>query len=258
MANPTPIYTVRYGSEQLPGYVQGEDRPVVLNSVDNKLLGKDGFDTAFAGTAPRDIALNFLIMSSLGSSVGDLAHLEDCKTQWRNALKILTRNPGLKQLEISDTDRYYLAKVDRVSAPLTSERSRSIRYTVDFTAQPWAIGKTAVTTTFTGNGTPSIAIGDSRKTYPIFSIPSGVTAFTVTDENGKILQFLRGTASGTITVDSGTLTASTASGGSAVTTMVNLGFGLFYAGTDGVYNMTVSGFAGSGTVTVSMYPRYEL
>lgn len=258
MANPTPIYICSYGGTTIPGYVQVEDRNIEMKSADNSPLGRDGFSATAFRSERRTINLTWLLRSTLGNNVTDLQHLENVKTQYRSGLAILTRNPGFKQLKIHDTDRYYLAKTDGVALGLTTESSRNVTYNVKFSAQPWAIGTTAASTTFTGNSSPSIAIGDSRKTYPIFTIPSGVTAFTATDENSKVLQFSRLTNTGTITVDCGAMTAVNGSGVNATTSMINLGFGLYYAGTDGTYNFTVTGFAGSGTVNVDMYPRYEL
>lgn len=257
MANPSPIYQVTYDGVQLPGYVQNEDRPVVIKSADNEIAGRDGFTATAFRTGARQAALTFLVKSELGSAT-ELEHLENCKDQWRTALKILTRNPGFKQLRIHDSDRYYLAKPEGSSMPLEAGRGRSITYDVDFSMQPWAIAVSPATTSFTGNGGINLAIGDSRRTYPIFTIPAGVTAFSATDENSKVMSFLRGANTGTITIDCGAMTATNASGVSAVTSLVNAGFGLHYKGSDGNYAITITGFTGSGTVNVEMYARYEL
>jgi hypothetical protein len=258
MANPTPIYKVYFDGQQLPGYVQSEDRPLSLRSIVQSVIGRDGANRVPSGGNPRKISLTLLLKSRLSSGT-ELQHLEDCKNQWRDALKILSRAEGEKALRIQDSDRYYLGSADGISAPIVAGQSRSMNYSIDFTASiPWAIAVTPATQTFTGNGAISITIGDSRKTYPIFTVPSGVTAFTATDENGKVLQFLRGAHTGTITIDCGEYIVINNSGVSAVTSMVNLGFGLHYKGTDGTYEITISGFAGSGTVTVDMYGRYEL
>jgi hypothetical protein len=261
MPNPTPIYVVTYDGLQLPGYVQNEDRPVVMASIEDTILGREGINSTSIGSKSRQISFTFLVKSEL-ENVSDLLHLENCKDQWRSALKILTRNPGMKELKIKDTDRYYLAKTERSSQPLAAGKSRSIMYTVDFTAQPWAYAETPATDTFTGNGGILLDVGDSRKTYPVFTIPSGVTAFTATDDSGsgKSLDFVRGSyGSVQITIDCAQmLVYRTSTGVDASSTMANLNFGLYYNGTDGNYNITITNFAGSGTVTVDAYPRYEL
>ncbi len=254
----SPVYIVTYDGDQLPGYVQSDDRPIALRTARDNYFGRDTFTSAYSGAAPRDISLTFWLTSTAGSNVSGLVELENVMDQYRAALVILTREPGLKQLIINDTDRYYEAQVDDVSMPLSAGKSRSMTYSVGFLAQPWAYAVTPASTTFTGNGSPSIAIGDSRRTYPSFSIPSGVTGFVATDENGKVLSFTRGSTTGTVTVDCSDFTVVNGSGVNAVSTMNSLNYGLHYKGTDGTYGFTVTGFAGSGTVTVTMRARYEL
>lgn len=259
MPNPTPIYTVTYDGVQLPGYVQSEDRPVVMSSIDDEIMGREGINTVSKGSIKRGIGISFLVKSSLGTGVTDLQHLNDCKNQWRTALAILTRRPGMKTLYIQDSDRYYLAKTDRVSMPLAAGQSRSIIYTVDWSAQPWAYAAAPVDTTFTGNTTLNITIGDSRKTYPQFLVPAAVTAFTATDENGKVLSFLRGTQGGDLTIDCANFRVTRDSDGSnAIGTMTGVNYGLNYNGTSGSYQIVITGFAGSGTVTVRIRNRWEL
>lgn len=258
MPNVTPIYVVTYNGEQLPGYVQTDDRPVVVRSITDTVIGREGFISNSIGAMQREINLSFLVKSRLGD-VSDLLHLEDCKDQWRDALRILTRDPGMKELKIHDTDRYYLAKTDNVNMPLEAGRSRSIVYNVKWTAQPWAYDATALDTDFTGNTTLNIAIGDTRKVSPQFLIPSGVTGFTATDENGKVMTFLRDTVTGAVTVDCGTFEVfKTSNGVNVVSTMQSLNYGLYYNGTDGTYQITITGFAGSGTVTCRLRAKWEL
>lgn len=254
---PTPIYIVEYDNQQLPGYAQQIDRPVVMKSVDNEVIARENLITDSVGAEPRRIGMTFLVKSRLSNSTG-LQHLDDCEQQWEDALKILTRNPGMKELFVHGSVKYFLAKSDRISMPILATQSRSMSYSVDFTAQPWAIAVTPATQSFSGNGAISVAIGDSRKTYPIFTVPASVTAFTATDENGKVLNFVRGAHTGIITIDCGEFIVINNSGVSAVTSMTTLAFGLNYNGTDGTYGLTITNYAGSGSVVVDMYGRYEI
>lgn len=258
MPNPTAVYTVFYDGQQLPGYVQTEDRPISLRHISDNIYGRDGILSSTIGANAREIGMNFLLMSDAGANASGLTHLDNVMDQYREALKILTREPGMKQLTIHDADRYYVARVDSISAPLDAGQSRAIRYSVDFTAQPWAYATTATSSTFTANGAVNLALGDSRRAYPVFVVPAGVTHFVATDENGKVLSFTRGTASGTITIDCGELTAVSGSGVNAIITIDDLDFGLHYKGTDGTYTVTISEFTGTGTVDISIRARYEL
>lgn len=258
MANPSAIYQVSYGGTQLPGYVQSVDRPLSIRSADSAVLGRDGINSHVTGAEARQISLNFLIMSSLEDGTG-LQHLDNVTDQQRQSMAILTREPGYKPLVIHDSDRYWIAKVDSITSPQQAGIYRNMKFSVNFTAaNPFAYAAVETTDTFTGNDTLSLALGDSRRAYPRFTIPSGVTAFTATDENSKVLQFLRGTATGEITIDCGSMTAINASGVNVITTLVELDFGLHYKGTDGTYGITITGFAGSGTVTAGIRARYEL
>jgi phage-related protein len=257
MANPAPIYQVEFDSQLLPGYVQSDNRPISFRKVTNTLYGRDGGSQKRAGADLRKVSLTFRILSNLGTAVSDLLHLEDCMDQYRDALAILTRADEDSPLRIHDSDRYYLATVDSVSAPFSAGESRRISYDVQWTTQPWAYAITPVTDVTAGNGGLTFAL-DGRRTYPVYSVPSGVTAFTATDENGKVVEFTRGATTGTVTIDCGAMTVVDGSGVNAISTLDSLNFGQYWGGGAGTYDITVSGFAGSGTITVSVTPRYEL
>lgn len=261
MPNPTPIYEVEYGGEQLPGYVQSVDRPTALNSIVNGYFGRDGASLYVPSAAPRQIVIDMLIRTRLGTNVTGLQHLDDVMDQYRDALAILTRTYGENNLRIRDTDRYYRAIVESVRAPITAQSSTRAVYTVTFNAQPWAFGVTPLSGSFSGNGTVTITgLSDSRRAYPVFSVPSGVTAFTAADDNGKQIVFTRGAFTGsTITIDCSNLTVTTSGGVNAINTMSNLNFGLYYApNVDGEFDIVITGKTGSGTVGVDVTPRYEL
>lgn len=260
MPNPSPIYVVSFGGEELPGYVQTDDRPLSLNHIINRPIGRDGGTVSISGANLRDISLTFLVKSSLGSGATGLQHLDDCMDQYRAATAILTRSYTEQVLQIHDTDRYYLATTSDISMPMNANQSRSFQYTVSWLAQPYAIGTTAVTDTIAGNGTISLAIGtDSRKTSPIFTVPATVETFTAVDPNGKTIEFVRGTQLGTLAIDCGKLRCyRTLNLTNGMRTMENLNFGMYYNDGTGTYDIDITGYTGSGTITVNMYPRYEL
>jgi hypothetical protein len=256
---PTPVYQVLYGGSLLPGYVQDETRPISFKQVTSNPIGRDGGRTTNAGANVRSISLDFLILSRLGTAASGLDHLDDCMAQYREALAILTRNNGA-DLQIRDTDRYYVASVDSVVAPLTAGKSTSVVYSVKWTAQPWAYDVTLAESTFSGNGTvTTTGLGDSRRTYPTFTVAGTVNAFTAEDENGKLIEFDRDTFTGTITINCGSLVATTASGNNAVSTLLTPNYGMYYEpNVDGEFVITVTGWSGSGNVNVYLRPRYEL
>ena len=258
MPNPTPIYVVTYNDQQLPGYVQSDDRPLNLRYADDTVFGRDGIVSTFTGANARDISLTFLIKSTLGSNSTGLQHLDNLMDQYRTAKAILTRSPGMKELMIHDSDRYYLAKVDSVSMPMQATQSRSLLYTVGFTAQPWAYAQNSVTDSISGNGTLSLAIGtESRKTYPLLTVASTVTAFTATDGN-RTIEFVRGVNTGIIRVDCAQLRCFRLDNAqNTITSMENLNFGLYYDDGTGTYDITVTGYAGSGSIAADMFARYE-
>lgn len=258
MANPTPIYTVEYAGEQLPGYVQLDDRPVSARNITETLFGRDGRSSKRSGFAGRGIRLNMLILSRLGSGSSGLQHLEDCKAQYRDALRIITRPSGDNALRIHDSDRHYMASFESVSAPFEAGSSRRLEYSINFDAQPWAYG-VPVSTTFATTGDKTLGgLTASRRTYAKLTIPSGVTSLTATDDLGHTLTFARGVASGDVIVDAAAMTVTTAAGVNAVNTMSTLNFGLAYDDTSGDFILHVTTYTGTGTATLEVTPRYEL
>lgn len=265
MPPPTPIYVVLYGDddEQLPGYVQSEARPIALGNSRILVPGRDGGLIKATGADLREITLTFLIKSRLTDGSG-LDHLNDCLEQYQTALAILMRRSegyGLRPLHVGATDRHYMAMPTDVSAPLEAGRSRAINYTVSFVAESWSYGDTALTASITGTGTTNVTgLADSRRTYPVFSIPSGVTAFTASDAHGHTVDFLRGTVGGEVIIDCAKMLV-TQGTGSAMAAMQNLDFGMYYDPYEeavlGTLPISVAAKGGSGTVEVSVTPRYE-
>lgn len=256
MAGPTPIYRVSYDGNNLPGYVQSEDQPISFRTIKNEILNRDGGSIYITGGQLRSASITLRVLSRLASGTG-LQHLNDCKAQYRQALAYLSRFEAKKALMIGDTDRYLMAVPNEVSASLTAGEFNRITYSVSFTTEPWYYSTSTITDTFTGNDTVTLTMTDTRRTYPSFSIPSGVTAFTATHAaSGKSIVFTRGVASGTVVVDAGAFTVD-AGGVNAYATMGNLDFGMYHSGA-GTMSIVITGFAGAGTVTVSMKHRYEL
>jgi hypothetical protein len=261
MPNPAPIYKVSYNGQELPGYVQSDDRPLSFNAAVHKPIGRDGANRSKTSSGRRDISLTFLLKSSLGLGATGLQHLDNVMDQYRSALAIITRAGDDSPLVIHDTDRYYEASIDSVSMPMNAQQSRSIQYSATFSAQPWAIATTPQTASFSGNGTVNIAgMLGSRTTYPLLVVPNTVTDFTATDTHGHVLTFKRYTSSVNITVDCGKMRAyRTSTGQSLMYTMESLNFGLVYDPSDGnTFSLTITGFSGSGSVTVNIPKRYEL
>jgi hypothetical protein len=259
MANPTPIFVVTYGGEQLPGYTQGFDPALSMRWHDDEIVGRDGYHAVAAGAGSRRINMEFLLKSDAGGSATGLQHYENLMAQYRLATKILTRDQAEKELFIHYTDRYFLAKAESISGPLEAGRVTGMNYNVGFVMQPWAYQHPESTETFTGNGTVVLEVGDSRRTYPTFSVTSDVTAFTATDDSGKSVVFERGEANGVLRIDCGAMTVIRPSNGANATqTMQNLNFGMYYNGTDGTYEITITDYAGSGVgVSVWARGRYE-
>jgi hypothetical protein len=260
MPNPTPIYQVEFDDQLLPGYVQSDSRPLSFKRVISNPIGRDGGRSNNSGADLRELTLDFRVLTRLDNNTSGIQHLEDCMDQYREALAILTRTYEPAELRIHDTDRYYVVSVDNISAPMVAGENRRLTYSVKFTAQPWAYGGTLAEGTFSGNGTLTVSgLDNSRRTYPTLTVAGTVTAFNAEDDNGKLVEFVRGSFSGTITINCSNMVVTTASGNNAVSTLTTLNYGLYYTpNVDGEFDLTVTGYTGSGNVNVYLRPRYEL
>lgn len=259
-AGPTPIYIVTYDGVQFPGYVQGEEQPLTFRTIQQNILNRDGGILSPHGAEIRKISLDFIVLSRL-DNVSDLQHLNDCKDQYRTALKIAARATDLAKLKIGDTDKYISAIPTAISTALEAGTSRQIKFRITFDAIPYYISDTPITGSFSGNTTVDLVFAsDSRETYPVFTVPSGVTAFTAAHSaSGKTIEFSRGTFTGTIIIRTSNLEVYKSSNDiDASATMQNVNFGMKWAGGTGTMSIVVTGFAGSGTVDVEIYPRHEL
>lgn len=257
-AGPTPIYIVTYDGDQFPGYVQAEEQPLNIRTIRQGILNRNGGLSTPHGAEVVPVSLDFIVMSEL-DNVTELEHLNDAKDQYHEARKIVARATAPAKLKIGYTTKYINAVPTSITAPLSAGQSRTIRYRVQFDALPYYIDETAVTDSFTGNDTVALVFAaDTLETYPIFSVPNGVTAFTATHAaSGKVIEFVRGTVSGTVTIDCGTFSVTTTTTDASVT-MDNVNFGMKHTAGVGTMSIAITGFAGSGTVSVSAYPRYAL
>lgn len=259
MANPTPIYRVQYDGNLLPGYVQTEEQPLTFRVSKQDILNRNGGLLYHSGAGVRDIPLTFHVLSRLSTYSTGLDHLNDCKAQYKEALSILSRASSTgASLYVGDMTRYTTATVESITAPLASDTSRMISYTVKFTAQPFYLDDTEKTATFSGNGTVNITLGDTRETYPIFTIPNTVTAFVATHASGRVVDFTRGTFSTQIIVNCGNYTVLTPNDVDRSGTMNNVNFGIAHTSGAGTFSVDITGFSGSGSVTVGIRERYEL
>lgn len=256
---PTPIYRVKFGTEFLSGYVQTEDGPLTFGVADQTILNRNGGILSKHGARSRRFVLQFIVMSRLGAGVTELQHLNDCKDQVADSSAILSRAVSPDKLYIGSMDKYVLALPTSISAPLAAGTPRTLRFTVEFSAEPYWRASTPISDSFSGNGTVTMTLPETRETYPVFSVPSGVTAFVATHSaSGRAVDFLRGTVTGTIQIDCGDFSVVNASSGADRSrTMQNVNFGIRHTAGAGDFELDITGFAGSGTVDVDVRPRYE-
>lgn len=255
MANPTPLYRVKFNGSFLPGYLQEESHPVNKRNTTTDLLNRNGGISGVHGARPREVSLSMRVLTRLDSATG-VGHLNDCQDQYAEALAICDRATTAQQLFVGDQTKYLNAIFTGASTTLTAGENRRLTYSLKFTADPYFLDVTPVTGSITGNGTLNLTMPDTRETYPVFSVPSGVTGFTASS-GGKTVTFLRGTYPGTITIDCSNFHV-TNSNGDASGTMKTMNFGIKHTTGAGTFAIVTTGYAGSGTIGVSVTPRYEL
>lgn len=258
-AGPAPIYIATFNGTNFPGYVQEEEQPLRFRSATQNILNRNGGSMTIHGAELREVTLSFIVLSSL-DNVTDLQHLNNVKDQYRTALSIMARSGSTyANLYVGNTTRYVRAIPVDITAPLSAGTSRSLRYKVTFLAEPYYVDTTPVSGSFSGNSTVTLTMPATRETYPEFEIPSGVTGFTATHAaSGKVVEFLRGSVTGTVRVYCNTFNVVKADGTDVSSTMENVNFGIKHTAGAGAFAIVVTGYAGSGTVDVDAYPRYEL
>lgn len=257
MPNPSPIYIVTYSGTQLPGYVQSEDLPLFMKTSQAEVLGRDGGTQARRGAAMRDISLTFRVLSRLSSGATSLEHLGDCVDQWRSGLNTCIDMDGSAQLKIGDTDRYINAEFISSTAPLQARESRRATYTMTFRGNPpYFIGATVSgSAAISGNGTITTSIGDTRKTYPTITIPTGITRITLSHSTTGKSFTLSGSHASPWVVNCATLQITQAGSNSIEDLQTGPDFGIYHVGS-GSLVLSASNVTGSGTVSVTMQPRY--
>jgi len=255
--NPTPKYRVKYDGQNLPGYLQSEDNPFLMRIAQTDVIGRDGGFMNDQGAGFREVNLSFIVLSRLDHVTG-LAHLGDCLDQYRDSLRMVARVASASTLFFGPSDHWMLAKFRTASNPLIAPDHRRIAFNMVFNAFPWFLGPEVTTTdAISGDDTIVLNMPDTRKTYPSFEIPPGITGIRVSHSNsGKVFQ-LNGSHANTITVNCSNLTIKDTAGANYLS-MLTSGpdFGIYHVGS-GSFTANISQVTGTGNVRVYMNPRLE-
>jgi hypothetical protein len=185
-----------------------------------------------------------------------MQHLGDCIEQYREALRISSRVSSASTLFIGPMDHWLTARFFRASAPLAAPNSQAISYQMEFKTSPWFLGpEQTQTSAVSGPGTISLNMTDTRKTYPSFEIPSGITHITISHTaSGKSFS-ISGSHAG-LTVNCGNLTIKDSNGDQLGMLSSGPDFGIYHVGS-GTFNADITNVVGSGNVRVFMNPRIE-
>lgn len=257
MANPTPKYRVKYDGQYLPGYVQSEDIPLTMRNAMVDILNRDGGTMYQNGANFRQLSLGFRILSRL-DHVDSLLHLGDCLEQYRDALRISSRVESSSTLYLGDTSHYLLGRFTGASNPLVAPDHRAINYSMDFDVTPYFKGEEIqVSDSISGDDTLVIAISDTRKTYPRFSIPVGITGITVSHvASGKSFT-MSGSHGTNWWVDCANLTVKRTNGDNSIHQLASgPDFGMWHTGS-GSFTVDITNVTGSGTMFMWLTPRLE-
>lgn len=255
---PTAKYKIKFNGNYLSGYAQAEELPINARNGKVDIVNRDGGTLLDNGADFRSISFSFDILTRLGSNSTGLAHLGDCLEQYRDTLRFITRVPSASTLFLGDTSHYLIARYSKISAPLAAPDSRRIKYNVEFAANPWFYGPAVSSTdAISGNSTITLNMPDTRKTYPAFQIPSGITRIAVSHTpSGKSFMF-SGSHASTVTIDCARLTVVDTSGVNHVTKIVTgPDFGIYHTGS-GSSAFIVTSVTGAGNVITTMLPRLE-
>lgn|SRR5574338_215159 len=257
MPNPTPKYRVKYDGNYLPGYVQREEIPLTMRNVMVDIINRDGGTTYQNGAAFRQLDLEFRILSRLESGTGP-QHLSDCLEQYRDALRYTSRVTSASTLYLGDMDAYLLARFNSATAPLAAPDHKAINYQISFDCTPYFLGPAVSgSKAISGNDNIVLNMPDTRKTYPVVDIPTGITNVTVSHAaSGKSFNF-GGTHANTVEVNCASLTVTDTAGANYVS-YITTGpdFGIYHVGS-GSFQLNFTNVSGSGTISVLMNPRIE-
>lgn len=257
MPNPTPIYRIKVNNDFLPGYAQTGSSPFTRRTYMQDIINRDGGLLSSLGANIRKLQITMLLRTELDVNATGLQHHENVLEQYQTAVAIVNRQTGLLHVRVGEQGKFFKGILESIDAAEEARSARRLVYTVVFNVLPYLFG-TEVTNTFSANGAFSLTLPTTATTYPAFTIPSTVTAFTaVHSASGKTLQFARGAFGSTIIVDCATMT--TLEGATdASRTMDNVNFGIRHTSGAGSFSLTISGYAGSGNVTVGVFPRTEV
>jgi hypothetical protein len=261
MANPTPTYRVKFDGQYLPGYLQTEGYPLTMRNVMVDIINRDGGVIYSNGAMSRDLSLEFRVLSRLtDQTASGLEELEDCMDQYRDALAVCARAAVGQPLYIgpTDTDKYVLATFKDSDYQLLAPDHDAINYTLNFSTSPYFLGPVVSgSQAVSGDTSIGVVIGDTRKTYPEITIPSGITAITVSHTpSGKSFTFA-GSHANPVTVYCDSLIVEDSAGTNYVASITSgPDFGIYHVGS-GTMTLNITGVTGSGTVVVRMQPRTE-
>jgi len=256
MPNPTPIYIIKADSHQLPGYCQEEDLPLSMRTSSADIIGRTGGTLSRIGADMRSVSIRMRLLSRLSNTTG-LLHLKDIKDQWREGISALDDLQGPCKLYIGDTTRYLNAEFQGASMPLVAGTSDRATYTVTFLANPpYFLGTTVSgSSSVSGSTTISVAIGDTRKTYPIITIGSGITAIAMSHSGSGKEMVLSSMSGSAVTVNCASLQITQGGSNAARYLTSTPDFGMSFVGS-GTFSLDITAVSGSGNVLVEMQPRY--
>lgn len=251
-----PVYVYNFNGVDLPGYGQLERFDLRAKAGHDDIVNRNGGILWTNGLAVRPITINLNIYSRLTSGSG-IDHLNDLKDQIRDALRVCARVKTPAQLFLGDTDRYLTAVFTGFDSAFSSADGRRGSYGLNFDAQPLFESTTLQTDSVAADGTLELAMVDTAETYPVFIIDAGITNAVLTGPDGRTITFVRGAVVGDVRIDCGTFRIETvADEASVASTVEEVNIGFSYEGT-GNFTVTVSGFAGTGNITMQMRARYE-
>jgi len=259
MSNPTVKYQIMYDGHVLNGYAQSEEIPVTARNGRVEIINRDGGSLLDNGAEFRNVSFTFDILSRLGNNSTGLQHLGDCMDQYRETLRYVTRVPSASTLFIGGTSHYLIARYNSITSPLLAPDSRRIKYSLEFVAQPWFYGPAVYgSDSISGDDTIVLNMPDTRKTYPSFKVPSGITRMSVSHTpSGKSFTF-SGSHANIISINCGTLMVQDdTTGANKITTIITgPDFGIYHVGS-GSATFNISNVVGAGTVQTVMVPRLE-
>lgn len=257
-SNPTPKYRVKFDGQNLPGYLQAEDIPLLNRNALVDILNRDGGTFYDNGAGFRKLSVGFRVLTRL-DNVNGMVHLGDCIEQYRDALRISSRALSASTLFLGPTDHYLIARFSRASAPLAAPDNHAISYQLEFDVNPYFLGPmVSATDAISGNDNIVLNIGSTRKTYPLVTIPSGITSITLSHTPSAKSFTLSGAHAQAVTVNCANLTVTNADGTNAIDLLTSgADFGISHRTGSGSMTLDITNVGGSGNVTVSMSPRLE-